>query len=145
MRVAVLLLSSLAVIHAQQRPSVSKLVRQFQSETMFFRQFEAAKAIVAANDKSVLPQLEPWLTDEDRHARGSAPHLLGDLKDPRAVPILAPLRKDSDVNYIVPWSLKQIGDRSATPPLIGTLSDPDPSIPRLRQLFQDDTRSNFGK
>ena len=180
---------------------------------MFFRQFDVAKAIVAANDKSVLTQLEPWLTNADRHARGNAAfifaalgdprgfdtivailrdysgerkidhisdvglpsleaqirddryyaaHLLGDLKDPRAVPILVPFLKDSGVNYIVPWSLGQIGDPSAIPPLIEKLSDSDTNmrvlavyalvdlkateaLPRLRQLFADDARSNFGK
>jgi hypothetical protein len=91
-----------------------------------------------------------------------AAHLLGDLKDPRAVSILVPLLKDTEVNYIVPWSLGQIADASAIPPLIRTLSDPNPSmrvlaiyallelkateaLPRLRQLLGDNERSNFGK
>ena len=34
-----------------------------------------------------------------------AVHLFGDLKDPRAVPILIPLLNDKAVSYIVPWSL----------------------------------------
>lgn len=210
---AILPLSSLSMIHGQQRPKLSALLRQFQTEPLFFRQFEIAKAIVAAHDKSVLPQLDPWLTNEDRHARGNAAfifaslgdprgfdtlvailrdysterkvnnisdvglpspeaqiredryyaaHLLGDSKDPRAVPILVPLLKDSDVQYIVPWSLGQIGDRSAIPPLLAELSDSDANmrvlaiyalvdlkateaLPRLRQLLADDARSNFGK
>jgi HEAT repeat protein len=91
-----------------------------------------------------------------------AAHLLGDLKDPRAVPILVPLLKDSDVNWIVPWSLGQIGDKSAMEPLIATLSDKDASmrvltiyalvelkaaeaLPRLRQLLGDNERSRFDK
>jgi HEAT repeat protein len=209
----VLILPSPHVIHGQQRPSVSALLRQFEGERVFWRQFEVAKAIVAANDKSVLPELESWLTSEDRHLRGNAAfifaglgdprgfdvivdilgdrsekrkvdkispvgtpseqgqiredryyaaHLLGDLKDPRAIPILVPLLTDPEVNYIVPWSLGQIGNRSAIKPLIGSLSDPNPSIrvlaiyalvelkatealPRLRQLLDDNARSNFDK
>jgi HEAT repeat protein len=209
----ILLPPSVHVIHAQQRPSVSELLTQFARETVFWRQFEVAKAIVAANDASVLPQLEPWLTHEDRHLRGNAAfifarvgdprgfdvivailddrserrtvhkissvgspwiqgqisedryyaaHLLGDLKDPRAVPILVRFLKDPDVNYIVPWSLGQIGNRSAITPLIGSLSDPNPNIrvltihalvelkatealPRLHQLLDDNARSNFNK
>jgi HEAT repeat protein len=209
----VLLLPSPHIIHGQQRPSVSGLLRQFESENVFWRQFEVAKAIVAANDRSVLPQLESWLTHEDRHLRGNAAfifaglgdprgfdaivailsdrserrevqiissvglpsiqgqiredryyaaHLLGDLKDPRAIPILVPLLTDHDVNYIVPWSLGQIGNPSAITPLIGSLGDPDPSmrvlaihalaelkatsaLPRLRQLLDDTARSNFDK
>jgi hypothetical protein len=63
-----------------------------------------------------------------RADRYYAAHLLGDLKDPRAVAILVPLLKDTDVNYIVPWSLGQIADASAIQPLIQTLSDPNPSM-----------------
>jgi HEAT repeat protein len=209
----VLLLPSPRIIHGQQRPSVSGLLRQFENERVFWRQFEVAKAIVAANDTSVLLRLESWLTHEDRHLRGNvafifarlgdsrgfdvivailgdrsekrevhtissvgspsiqgqiredryyAAHLLGDLKDPRAIPILVPLLTDPDVNYIVPWSLGQIGDRSAITPLIGSLSDPNPSmrvlaihalvelkaaeaLPRLRRLLDDNARANFDK
>jgi HEAT repeat protein len=84
------------------------------------------------------------------------------MKDSRAVPVLVPLLKDTEVNYIVPWSLGQIADPSAIQPLIQTLSDPNPSmrvlaiyalwdlkateaLPRLRLLFGDKERSNFGK
>jgi HEAT repeat protein len=210
---AVLIMPSLRVIHAQQHPPLPELLRQFEGERVFWRQFEVARAIVAANDTSVLPQLESWLTHEDRHLRGNAAfifagfgdprgfdvivtilgdrserrevqkissiglpwiqgeisedryyaaHLLGDLKDPRGVAILVPLLNDPDVSDIVPWSLGQIGDRSAITPLIGSLTDPNPSmrvlaihalvdlkaseaLPRLRQLLDDNARSNFGK
>jgi len=94
--------------------SASGLVEQFESTTAFWKQFDVAKKIVALHDKSVLPPLEPWL---------GAAHLLGDLKDPRAVPILVPLLKDEEVNLIVPWSLGEIGDKSAIPPLIEMLGD----------------------
>ena len=210
---AILLLLSSNIIHAQQGASVSQLLRQFEGERVFWRQFEVARAIVAANDKGVLPQLEPWLSHPDRHMRGNAAfifgglgdsrgfdvivamlddhsgnraveqissvglpwvqgqiredryyaaHLLGDLKDPRAIPILAGLLTDPDVKNIAPWSLAQIGNRSAIAPLIGSLSDPDPNmrvlaihalvelrateaLPRVRLLLDDRTRSNFDK
>jgi len=163
-----LLFASPAPDQGQQRPSAAELLDQFQASTVFWKQFEVAKAIVAAKDTSVLPQLESLLTHEDRLLRGNAAfilaglgdprgfdvivailadhsqrravhqissvglpwvqgqirqdryyavHLLGDLKDPRAIPTLVPLLKDPDVNYIVPWSLAQIGDRSAIQPL----------------------------
>jgi HEAT repeat protein len=201
------------VIHAQQHPPVAELLRQFEGERVFWRQFEVARAIVAANDARVLPRLEPWLIHEDRHLRGNAAfifaglgdprgfevvvailgdlsatraiqeissvglpsvraqirqdryyaaHLLGDLKDPRGVSILVPLLKDSDVSDIVLWSLGRIGDRSAVTALVGSLSDPKPgmrvlaihalvdlrateALPRLRQLLDDNARTNFGK
>ena len=91
-----------------------------------------------------------------------AAHLLGDLKDSRAVAVLVPLLKDPEVNYIVPWSLGRTADASAIQPLIRTLSDPNPSmrvlaihalvelkgakaLPALRQLLGDNQTSNFGK
>jgi HEAT repeat protein len=210
-----LLLASASAVPDQgaQHPSAAELLDQFQTSTVFWKQFEVAKAIVAARDTKVLPQFESLLTHEDRHLRGNAAfilagladprgfdvivailadrserravyeissvgrpwvqgqiredryyaaHLLGDLKDPRAIPILVPLLKDPDVNYIVPWSLAQIGDRSAIQPLIGTLSDRDPSmrvlaihaledlkaseaLPKLRELLTDNERCNFDK
>ena len=45
--------------------SVSGLVEQFESTTMFWKQFQVAKKIVALHDKSVLQDLEPWLSNED--------------------------------------------------------------------------------
>jgi HEAT repeat protein len=212
---AVLLFAAASLVRGQQPSSLDQLIRQFESETVFWRQFEVAQAIVAAHDPSVLPKLEPWLTHEDRHLRGNAAfifaglghprgfdvitailrdyserpvenparpntlgyttlreqirqdryyaaHLLGDLKDPLGISILVPLLTDPDVNYIVPWSLGQIGDRSAIQPLIGTLNDENPSmrvlaiyalvelkateaLPHLRQLLGDNEKSNFGK
>ena len=208
----VLLFAAPCLDRGQQRPSIAELLQQFETTTVFWRQFDVAKTIVATNDTSFLPKLQSWLTHEDRHLRGNAAfvfaglgdsrgfdviaailrdhserpegqgrpgglwsvqgqiradryyatHLLGDLKDPRAVPILVPLLKDPEVNYIVPWSLGQIGNRAAIQPLIGTLSDQNPSmrvlavyaleelkateaLPRLRQLLGDNEKCNFGK
>ena len=171
-----------------------------------------AKAIVSANDTRVLPELESWLTHDDRHLRGNAAyivaslgdrrgfdvitailrdyferpkgqgipggrwtvkgqiradryyaaHLLGDLKDPRGVPVLVGLLNDADVNYIVPWSLAKIGERSAVPPLIGVLQNRNPSmrvlaihalvelkatesLPALRLLLNGHARANWGE
>jgi HEAT repeats len=90
-----------------------------------------------------------------------AAHLLGDLRDPRAIPILVPLLKDREVNSIVPWSLGQIGGTRAVGPLIDALDDDDPSmrvlsiyglealgareaLPRLTALLDDHRQSNFG-
>ena len=86
---------------------------------------------------------------------------MGDLRDPRAVPILVPLLKDTEVNSIVPWSLGQIGDKRAVGPLLDALDDDSPSmrvlsiyaletldakeaLPRLFSLLNDRRRSNFG-
>jgi hypothetical protein len=90
-----------------------------------------------------------------------AAHLLGDLRDPRGVPLLVPLLGDSETQWIVPWSLGQIGDKRAIPPLIAALDNDDPSnrvlviyaletldakeaVPRLMTLVTDDRKSRFG-
>lgn len=90
-----------------------------------------------------------------------AVHLLGDLRDPRAIPILVPLLKDPEVTSIVPWALGQIGDKRAIGPLLDALDDDSPStrvlaiyaletlnakeaVPRLIQLLDDHRKSNFG-
>ncbi len=90
-----------------------------------------------------------------------AAHLLGDLRDGRAVPILVSLLNDPEVNYIVPWALGEIGDRRAVGPLVDALADDNPSmrvlaiyaletlkakeaLPRLNALLDDHRKSNFG-
>jgi HEAT repeat protein len=210
--IALILLAAVpATSQAPQPASLSDLLDRFEKESVFWKQIEVAKQIVAAKDTSVLPRLEPWLTHDDRHLRGNAAfifaslgdargfetivailgdrserppgqtgtarpslqaqiredryyaaHLLGDLKDPRAIPILVPLLQDPDVKFVVPWSLGQIADPAVIPPLLATLNDPDPSmrvmaieiladlkaieaLPRLRQLLDDKERANFGK
>jgi len=87
--------------------------------------------------------------------------LLGELRDPRAIPILIPLLKDADLNYKVPWALEQIGDKGAIGPLLDVLDDESPSmrvvaiyaletfnareaLPRLILLLDDHRTSNFG-
>src|SRR5450759_3062732 len=64
-----LVFASTAPNQGQQRPAAAELLDQFQTSTYFWKQFEVAKAIVAAKDTSVLPQLEPLLTHADRHLR----------------------------------------------------------------------------
>jgi HEAT repeat protein len=163
-----------AQANEHQNESAPSLVEQFKSTKEFWRQFEVARKIVALRDKSVLRDLEPWLSNENMHCRGNAAfvfarlgddrgfqvikailedrsdkrsvyliddtgapsparqiaedryyaaHLFGDLKDPRAVPILVPLLKDEEVNLVVPWALGEIGDKSAIPALIEMLDD----------------------
>jgi HEAT repeat protein len=164
--------SGQTAMHPSER--TSELVEQFKTTTESWKQFEVAKQVVALHDKSVLQELEPWLSNEDMHLRGNAAfifaslgddrgfqvikailenrspnravfttddaghlnpelqiredryyaaHLFGDLKDVRAVPILVQLLRDEEVKEVVPWSLGQIGDKSAIPPLKEALSD----------------------
>jgi hypothetical protein len=90
-----------------------------------------------------------------------AAHLLGDLHDPRAISILVPLLKDTEVTFVVPWALGEIGDKRAVGPLLDALDDDNPSmrvlaiyaletlhareaVPRLLSLLDDQRKSNFG-
>ena len=208
----ILLFSASGSCSGQQAETLRKLVEQFDNSRVFWQQVEVAKKIVAMDDASVLPQLESWLTNDDRHLRANAAfifaslgdprgfdvitailndrsdrpegqgapvragywslrlqivgdryyaaHILGDLKDRRAVPILLSLLKDPDISYIVPWALGQIGDKSAVQPLIGALKDQDPKVrilaicalkelnatealPSLRPLLDDNGRANY--
>lgn len=101
------------------------------------------------------------LSGQIRSDRYFAAHLLGDLKDPRGVDVLIPLLDDPDTESIVPWSLAEIGDRRAIPPLIEMLSRDAPAtrvytiyalerlnareaLPRLRELLNDHRKSNLG-
>ena len=203
--------------HQQQprSPATDELLREFTSESIFWKQFEIGKKLVAARDPGVLKDLAGWLNHDDRHIRGNvafvfaglgdergfpiitamlkdrsdrpegqgqgaissdgryhvaqqiladryyAVHLLGDLKDPRGVPLLAPLLSDTEVKYIGPWALGEIGDGRAVEPLIRALGDDDPSIrvfvilaleklgsrealPALRGLLNDYEKSRLG-
>lgn len=90
-----------------------------------------------------------------------AAHLLGDLRDPRGVPVLVTLLNDPEINSIVPWALAQIGDKRAVAPLLDVLDQDDPTLrvlaifalealratealPRLLSLFEDHRRSKLG-
>jgi HEAT repeat protein len=90
-----------------------------------------------------------------------AVHLLGELKDARALPILVPLLNDTQINYKVAWALGQIADKSAIPSLIEALKSGNSDVrviaiqsleqlratealPVLRLLLEDNERSHFG-
>jgi HEAT repeat protein len=94
--------------------------RGFQTIQSILDDHSAKRAIEARDDSG-----SPSPTMQIRADRYYAAHLLGDLKDVRAVPILIPLLKDEDVKDIVPWSLGEIGDKSAIPPLREALADED--------------------
>ena len=129
------------------------------------RGFETIAAILADRSPRSAGQGIPggnWTVHAQIRAdRYYAAHLLGDLKDPRGVDLLIPLLNDEDVDYIVPWSLAEIGDRRGIGPLVAQTDRDDPSLrvlaigalerlkarealPRPRQLLQDDRKANFG-
>lgn len=60
---------------------------------------------------------EPDDQGQLRQDRYYAAHVLGVLKDKRAIPILLEYIDDEDVNYALPWTFGQIGDKRAIPAL----------------------------
>ena len=71
-----------------------------------------------------------------------------------------PILGDKEVNYSVPWSLGEIGEKAAVKPLIQTLDDPNPdmrvlaiyaleklhgteALPAIQQLTHDQERIRF--
>jgi HEAT repeat protein len=96
-----------------------------------------------------------------RTDRYYAVHLLGELKNPRAVDLLLPLLNDTDVNDKVAWTLAEIGDERARAPLIAALDDRDAharvsaiqalvklnaveALPKLHELLSDDELPSAG-
>jgi HEAT repeat protein len=65
----------------------------------------------------------PNLELQIRQDRWTAVGLFGDLKDPRAVPILLPLLDDKDVKEAVIMSLGKIGNKAAIPSLMQITDD----------------------
>jgi HEAT repeat protein len=96
------------------------------------RGFETIAAILADRSPRSAGQGIPggnWTVQAQIRAdRYYAAHLLGDLKDPRGVDLLIPLLNDKDVDYIVPWSLAEIGDRRGIAPLVAQTERDDPSL-----------------
>jgi hypothetical protein len=196
----------------QSRETGPELVEKFKATGVFWKQLEIAKNIVRTRDVTVLPQLEPWLSLEDRHLRGNAAfifaalgdrrgfdiiiailndrsdrgegqgipggtwnrqaqirsdryyavHLLGELRDPAAVPVLTELMQDNDVNYKVAWALGEIGGNAAVQGLIQALTNDSPDVraiaiqslgklnaretlPQLRSMLKDNERCHFDK
>ncbi len=93
-----------------------------------------------------------------RQDRYYAAHLLGELGDPKAVPVLVPFLKDPDLNYKIPWVLAQIDERAAVSLLLDALDDDNPTLrvaaiqtlaalharealPRLTLLLSDDRKA----
>jgi HEAT repeat protein len=103
--------------------------RGFQRIVSILDDRSTNRAIEARDDAG-----EPSPKMQIRADRYYAAHLLGDLRDVRAVPILIPLLKDEDVKYIVPWSLAEIGNKSAIPSLKNALGDESLTMRAAAQL-----------
>lgn len=68
---------------SQQSESSSDLVREFNESQIFWQQLQVAQKLVGRNDRSVLPKIESYLKNEDRHLRGNAAFVFAGLGDER--------------------------------------------------------------
>ncbi|HXP68385.1 MAG TPA: HEAT repeat domain-containing protein [Candidatus Dormibacteraeota bacterium] len=92
---SICLLSTLFGQSTQYRSgSASVLVEQFNNTAIFWKQFEVAKNIVALHDKSVLQDLEPWLSNEDMLRRGNAAFIFASLGDDRGFQVIKAILED---------------------------------------------------
>lgn len=91
-------------------------------------EWQGGSLLSAGNDDNAMEEYlrsPEALRAQIKTDRYYAVHLLGRLRDPRAVTVLAPLLPDDELNYNVAWALGEIGDARAIPSLIRTLSHPD--------------------
>jgi HEAT repeat protein len=118
-------------------------------------------------DKSDRPEGQgvptaPWsIQRQITSDRYFAVHVLGELKDKRAVSILIPLLQDDQINYNAAWALGEIGDEQAIGPLIEALRDKSSdmrvsaisaleklgavaALPHLNALLNDHEKTHFG-
>ena len=171
-------------IVARHDPSVVPLLADWLGQQDRHIRANVAFVVGALGDSRGLPVLTAMLSDRSdrpvgqgiaqapsdgryhvaaqiRADRDYAAHMLGDLRDPRAIPALVRLLNDPETRLGIPWALGQIGDSRAIAPLLDVLDQDDPSmrvlaiyaletlnakaaLPRLRTLLDDHRTTTFG-
>src|SRR5581483_1696250 len=80
---------TLPAVSCSHEPATTRaLLEQFQNTQFFWEQFELAQRIVALHDRSVLPSLAPYLSNEDRHLRGNAAFVFARLGDDKGFDVI---------------------------------------------------------
>ena len=128
---AVLALCAPGLAEAQTAQSVDNLVKEFETTKVFWQQFVLAKMLVRHGEKSALPALEHWLSNEDRHARCVAAFVFAGLGDDRGLEVIIAVLKDRSDRPegqgvpTAPWSIqRQIhSDRYFAVNVLGALKD----------------------
>jgi HEAT repeat protein len=130
---------------SQQRKYSSELMRDFDSSRYFWQQLEVAQKMVALSDRNDLPELEPYLRDEDRHLRGNAAFVFAGLGDERGLKTVSDILQDRSSprpqGHGIPggqWSVaEQIrADRYYAVHLLALLKNPQ-AVPVLVPLLKD--------
>jgi HEAT repeat protein len=89
-----ILLATCVLAISQKVGSAAQLVEQFQTNRVFWEQFEIAKNLVSLHDPAVLERLKTYLKDEDRHVRGNAALVFAALGDDRGFEVISSILKD---------------------------------------------------
>jgi hypothetical protein len=79
---------------SQRSERAADLVEHFKTGRVFWSQVEVAKELVRLHDPRVLPALEPYLKDEDRHVRGDAALIFAGLGDDRGFEVIRAILED---------------------------------------------------
>jgi hypothetical protein len=80
----------------ESHPSASslRLLEEFKKTTIFWQQREVAEQLVAVHEPAILPELLPWLTNEDRHLRANAAYVFARYGDKRGFEVICAILKD---------------------------------------------------
>jgi DNA-binding transcriptional MerR regulator len=91
---------------------------------------EVATWAISQRGVGVAERLADALADGDERARHALAHVLGKLRDPAGVAVLAELLRDEAVHVAAKaaFSLGQVGGPAAVDALIGALGDPRPEV-----------------
>jgi HEAT repeat protein len=78
----------------QRTRLAGELVEQFNSNRIFWQQFEVAKKLVELHDNTVLGPLKTYLNDDDRLVRGNAAFVFAALGDDRGFEVIRAILND---------------------------------------------------
>jgi len=124
--------------------STRQLLDRFRQEPTFSSQVPIARALADAGDPSVIPELEPFLTHEDRHLRGNAAFIVGRLGDRRGFETIAAMLADRSLRAVGQGSSRnnspqaqRRADRYYAAHLLGDLQDPR-GVDLLISLLDDE-------
>lgn len=113
-----LLLASILSVWGCSKLPTDKLISEFESEPVFWQQFEIGKKIASVASIEDISSLEPWLAHKDRRLRGNAAYIFAKLGDRRGNEVLRNILQDNSTERTVHieemlFSQLSVGDEKA--------------------------------
>ena len=140
-------LSLAAFAHAgdEQDRTATRLVEQFETNKVFWQQFEIAKKLVILGDTNVLPAVRMLLSQDDRHLRCNAAFVVAGLGHNDGFDVISAVltdRSDRVEGQGIPggrWSVRSqiAADRYYAAHMLAELKDPR-AISVLVPLLRDE-------